>query len=102
MTIAIAIAITGASGQLGRLAIAHLKTLTDPSGIVALARAPAAVADLGVTARAFDYTQADSMAAAPKGVTTLALISSGEFKDRQGQHRRVIEAARAAGVGRIL
>jgi NAD(P)H dehydrogenase (quinone) len=96
------IAITGASGQLGRLAIAHLKTLADPAQIVALARDPGKVADLGVPARAFDYTDPDGMVAALQGVTTLALISSSDFNDRIGQHRNVIEAAKAAGVGRIL
>jgi len=96
------IAITGASGQLGRLAIAHLKTLTDPAGIVALARDPGKVADLGVAARAFDYTQPATMGAALAGVQTLVLISSSDFNDRVGQHRAVIEAAQAAGVGRIV
>jgi len=96
------IAITGASGQLGRLAIAHLKTLTDPASIVALARDPARAADTGVAARAFDYTHPDTMAQALRGVQTLALISSSDFNDRVGQHRTVIQAARAAGVGRIL
>jgi NAD(P)H dehydrogenase (quinone) len=96
------IAITGASGQLGRLAITHLKTLTDPAHIIALARGPARVADLGVTARAFDYTQPEGMRAALDGVTTLVLISSSDFNDRLGQHRNVIAAAKAAGVQRIL
>jgi len=96
------IAITGASGQLGRLAINHLKTLIDPQRIVALARDPARVADLGVTTRAFDYTEPAQMPAALEGVTTLALISTSDFTDRPGQHRNVIEAAKIAGVGRIL
>lgn len=96
------IAITGASGQLGRIAISHLKTLTDPAGILALVRDPARVADLGVSARAFDYTRPERMAEALAGVTTLALISSSDFNDRVGQHRNVISAAKAAGVERIL
>ena len=96
------IAITGASGQLGRLAIAHLKTLTDPAGIVALARDPAKVADLGVDARAFDYTRPEAMGPALEGVQTLVLISSSDFTDRVGQHRAALEAAQAAGVGRIV
>lgn len=96
------IAITGANGQLGRIAIAHLKTLTAPAGIIALARDPASVADLGVTARAFDYTRPDTLAPALEGVQTLALISSSDFNDRVGQHRNVIGAAQAAGVTRIL
>jgi len=96
------IAITGASGKLGRLAIEHLKTLTDPAGILALARAPSAVAELGVSARAFDYTKPDEMAEALQGVTTLALISSSDFNDRVGQHRAVIKAAQTAGVTRLV
>ncbi len=96
------IAITGASGKLGRLAIEHLKTLTDPAGIVALARTPSAVAGLGVATRAFDYTRPETMAEALQGVTTLALISSNDFNDRVGQHRAVIAAAQAAGVARLV
>jgi NAD(P)H dehydrogenase (quinone) len=96
------IAITGASGQLGRLAIDHLKTLTDPADIVALARDPSRLDGQGIEARAFDYSKPDIMAAALRGVSTLALISSSDFDDRPGQHRRVIEAARAAGVTRLL
>ncbi|MFU8823296.1 SDR family oxidoreductase [Yoonia sp.] len=94
------IAITGATGQLGRLAIAHLQTLTDPAQIIALARDPAKAADLGVTTRAFDYTAPDSTAL--KGVDVLALVSSSDFNDRVGQHTNVINAAKAAGVGRII
>lgn len=96
------IAITGATGQLGRSAIAHLKTLTDPAGIVALARDPARVEDLGVTARAFDYTRPETLVPGLAGVGTLVLISSSDFNDRVGQHRNVIDAARTAGVGRIV
>lgn len=92
------IAVTGATGQLGRLAIAALKTRAPEATLVALARKPAA--DLGVPVRAFDYTAADPAALA--GVDVLVLISSSSFDDRAGQHRAVIDAARAAGVGRIV
>lgn len=97
------IAITGASGQLGRAAIDFLKARVDPAQIVALARDPAKVAHLGVETRAFDYThQPDALATALAGVETLVLISSSDFNDRVGQHRDVIEAAKAAGVSRIV
>jgi len=92
------IAITGASGQLGRHAIAALKARG--ASPIALVRSPGKVADLGVPARAFDYTAADP--AALTGVDTLVLISSSDFNDRAGQHRQVIAAAKAAGVGRIV
>jgi NAD(P)H dehydrogenase (quinone) len=92
------IAITGATGQLGRLAIAALKARGATP--IALVRDTAKAADLGVPARTFDYRTAD--AAALAGVETLVLISSNDFDDRAGQHRKVIAAAKEAGVGRIV
>lgn len=92
------IAITGATGQLGRLAIAALQARG--ASPIALARSPEKAADLGVQVRAFDYTAADP--AALKGVETLVLISSNDFNDRAGQHRNAIAAAKAAGVKRIV
>jgi NAD(P)H dehydrogenase (quinone) len=92
------IAVTAATGHLGRLAIAALKARGATP--VALARSPEKAADLGVEVRAFDYTTADP--AALKGVETLVLISSNDFNDRAGQHRKVIAAAKAAGVGRLI
>ena len=96
------IAISGASGQLGRIAIESLKTRVDAKQIVALARDTARVADLGVAARTFDYTRPETMAAALDGVEVLALISSSDFENRVGQHENVITAAKAAGVGRVI
>ena len=92
------IAITGATGQLGRLAVAALKA--KGAKPIALVRDPAKAADLGVETRAFDYTKADPSAL--KGVDTLVLISSNDFNDRVGQHKNAIAAAKQAGVGRII
>jgi NAD(P)H dehydrogenase (quinone) len=92
------IAITAATGHLGRLAIADLQARGATP--IALARNPAKAADLGVEVRAFDYTAADP--AALKGVETLVLISSNDVNDRAGQHRKAIAAAKSAGVKRIL
>lgn len=94
------IAITGATGQLGRLAIAALKARGQTP--IALVRDPAKAANLGVEARAFDYKATSGHATALKGVTTLVLISSNDVDDRIGQHRNVVAAAKAAGVSRIL
>jgi NAD(P)H dehydrogenase (quinone) len=92
------IAVTGATGQLGRLAIAALKDRgTAP---IALVRSPEKAADLSVAVRAFDYAAVD--AAALAGVDVLVLISSNDLMDRVGQHKAVIAAAKAAGVGRIV
>lgn len=92
------IAITGATGQLGRLATAALQA----RGIapVALVRSPEKAVDLGVEARAFDYHRIDTEAL--RGIDTLVLISSNDFGDRAGQHRNVITAAKSAGIGRLI
>ena len=82
------IAVTGATGHLGRLSIAALKARG--ANPVALARDPAKAADLGVEVRAFDYTAPDP--AALKGIDTLVLISSNDFTDRAGQHQKAIAA----------
>lgn len=96
------IAITGATGQLGRLVIEKLKARGIIGDIVALARDPSKAVDLGVATRAADYTQPAALKTALAGVGTLLLISSSEIGQRAAQHRNVIEAARAAGVKRIV
>lgn len=96
------IAVTGATGQLGRLAIAALKTRVPADQIVALVRNPAAAGDLGVASRLADYHKPETLAAALAGVDVLVLISSNDFNDRTGQHANAINAAQAAGVGRIV
>ncbi|MFD2173358.1 SDR family oxidoreductase [Rhodobacter lacus] len=91
------IAVTAATGHLGALTLAALKARG--AAPVALARTPSKVTG-GFEARAFDYNAPDP--AALKGVEVLILISSNDFSDRAGQHKRVIDAAKAAGVGRIV
>ncbi|EGI76185.1 SDR family oxidoreductase [Hylemonella gracilis] len=95
------IAITGASGQLGRLVVEGLLASQPASSIVALVRDPAKVAAWaarGVQVRQADYTQPAALAQALKGVDKLLLISSSEVGQRVPQHRNVIDAARQAGV----
>ena len=96
------IAITGATGQLGRLVIQGLQSANAAHDVVALVRSPEKAAGLGVDARAFDYEQVGGLAPALAGVDTLLLISSSEVGKRAGQHRNVIEAAKLTRVGRIV
>jgi NAD(P)H dehydrogenase (quinone) len=93
------LAVSAATGQLGRLVLAGLKGRTD---VVALARDPAKAADLGFPVRAADYGRPETLVPALDGVTRLLLISSSEVGQRAPQHRNVIAAARAAGVGQVL
>jgi len=96
------IAITGATGQLGRLTIAKLLESTPADQIIALARAPEKAANLGVAVRQADYSQPETLEPALQGVDTLLLISGSEVGQRVPQHKAVIDAAKAAGVGRIV
>ena len=96
------IAVTGATGQLGRLVIEKLKQKVDANSIVALARSPEKAADLGVPARQADYGKPETLTAALQGVETLLLISSSEVGQRAVQHSNVIAAAKKAGVKWIV
>jgi NAD(P)H dehydrogenase (quinone) len=100
MEILMTIGITGATGHLGRLAIAALKERAPDTEVVALVRNPAAAADLGVEVRLFNYHTAEASALA--GLDVLVLISSNDLNDRTGQHLKVIAAAKAAGVKRLV
>ena len=96
------IGVTGATGQLGRLVIESLKSKVSAETIVALVRNPEKALDLGVEARTFDYTKAETLAASLQGVDKLLLISGNELGQRLPQHVAVIEAAKQAGVKHIF
>lgn len=95
------IAITGATGQLGRLVITALLERVPADQLVALVRDPQKaqdIAELGVDVRHADYSQPATLATAFVGVEKLLLISSNELGQRATQHQAVIDAAKAAGV----
>ncbi|MPV36182.1 SDR family oxidoreductase [Georgenia subflava] len=98
-------AVTGASGHLGRLVVENLLAKGVAAGdLVAVARTTEKVADLaerGVVVREGDYDRAETLATALAGVDRLLLVSASEVGKRLPQHTAVIEAAVAAGVGRI-
>jgi NAD(P)H dehydrogenase (quinone) len=72
------IAITGASGRLGRLVVEKLKSKVGSASIVAMVRDPAKAQNLGVTVRQADYDQPDQLEHALQGVEKVLLISSSE------------------------
>jgi NAD(P)H dehydrogenase (quinone) len=97
------IAITGATGQLGRLVVERLTQRVPADRIVALVRSPEKAADLGVEARTFDYDAPPAtLASALAGVETLLLISGNEVGRRAPQHQNVVTAAKQAGVHRVV
>ncbi len=96
------IGVTGATGQLGRLVVESLKSKVSAETIVALVRNPEKAADLGIEARAFDYTQAENLVASLRGIDKLLLISGNEIGQRLPQHLAVIDAAKQAGVKQLF
>ncbi|SEK66829.1 SDR family oxidoreductase [Rhodococcus maanshanensis] len=96
------IAITGATGHLGRLVVESLLARGAEAGdLVAVVRDPAKAADLaaqGVQVRAADYADRPALESALAGVDKLLLISGSEIGRRIPQHTNIIEAAKAAGV----
>ncbi|KGT92296.1 quinone oxidoreductase [Erwinia typographi] len=95
------IAVTGATGQLGRLVIEALLKKVPAADIIAAVRSPEKAKDiaaLGVQVRKADYSQPDTLVSAFSGVEKVLLISSSEVGAREAQHKSVIAAAKEAGV----
>lgn len=99
------IAITGSTGQLGRLVIDQLLQEHAPNSVVAVARDAGKAADLaarGLDVRIASYDDPVALARALRGVERLLLISSSELGRRLPQHRNVVDAARQANVQLIV
>tara|TARA_R110002124_G_C8874274_1_gene507983 strand:+ start:295 stop:1140 length:846 start_codon:yes stop_codon:yes gene_type:complete len=97
------IAITAVSGHLGQAIARTLIAMPGVGPVVGLARTPAKASGLGIEVRPGDYTRPDQLKASLAGVDTLLLVSGMDAPEaRIGQHRNVIEAARAAGVSKIV
>ncbi|MFY1614873.1 SDR family oxidoreductase [Micromonospora sp. WMMD736] len=99
-------AVTGATGRLGRLVIGHLLDSGVPAAeIAAVVRSPQKAADLaarGVEIRQADYDDPSTLPGAVAGVRRLLLISGDTPGQRVPQHTAVIDAARLAGVERLV
>ncbi len=95
------IAITGATGQIGRLVIDRLLELLPADQIVAAVGSPEKALDLqdrGVVVRRADYTRPDTLTSAFAGIDKLLLISSTEVNGRLPLHSFVVEAAQLVSV----
>ena len=100
------IAVTGATGHLGRLVVTGLLDAGVPAAeVVAVVRTPDKAADLaarGVDVRQAAYTDRAALETALKGVDRLLLVSGSEVGQRVEQHGNVLQAATAAGVALLV
>jgi NAD(P)H dehydrogenase (quinone) len=100
--------ITGASGQLGRQIVASVLTRVPVEQVGVSVRDVEKAGDLlaqGVRVRRGDYDDRAALEHAFEGATQVVLVSSNgraSGADPIEQHRNAIEAARSAGVRRIL
>ena len=97
--------ITGASGELGRLATAALLERVDPRDVVLITRDPSKLADAadrGVRVRRCDFGYPSTFGEAFAGIDRLLLISTNVIGARVPQQRAAIEAAARTGVGHVL
>jgi NAD(P)H dehydrogenase (quinone) len=98
----LSIAVTGATGHLGRLTVeALLRRGVPAEQIIATGRRIETlddVADQGVSVRRADYSDEASLRQALAGADRLLLVSGTEVGRRIRQHTNVITAGKAAGV----
>lgn len=100
------ILITGASGNYGYAVIeALIKKGTDKNAIFAMVRDEAKakfLTPLGVNIVIGDYNDYNSLINSFSGCDKLLLVSSGDLKLRSEQHKRVVKAAKNAGIKHIV
>lgn len=97
------IAVTAASGQLGRAIVNALVKQVGAANVVALARTPEKASALGVEVRPGDYNNLPELERSLMGVDTLLLVSGMDAPDKRiVQHRNVINAAKNSGVCKIV
>ena len=97
------IAVTSVSGQLGSAIARALNLRKSGQDLIGIARSPDKVAIEGLDVRSGDDTDRSGFAKALAGVDTMVMISLNTPPDvRTHQHRAALDAAKDAGVRRIV
>ena len=100
------ILVTGATGQLGRLVVDSLRRRAPSAPLAVSVRDPGKASDLaaaGIDVRHGDFDTPDTLARAFADIDTLLIVSGdAPVEARIRQHRAAVDAARAAGVGRVV
>ena len=97
------IAITSASGQLGAAIVEASVNLVGGDNVIGLARTPEKASSLGIEVRPGDYNSPVDLENSLQGIDHLLLVSGMDAPEKRiEQHRNVIEAAKRAGVSKIV
>ena len=97
------IAITAASGQLGRSIIKETAFKVGKENVIGIARTPAKVKDIGIEIRKGDYNNQSDFETALQDIDVLLLVSGNGAPDKRiGMHRNVIRGAKQAEVRKII
>jgi len=97
------IAITAAGGQLGSAIVKATAQLIGIDSVVSVARTPDKAIALGAEVRQGNYDDRSALERAFSGIDTVLLVSGMDAPDKRiGQHRNVIEAAKSAGVRKLV
>jgi NAD(P)H dehydrogenase (quinone) len=99
------LAITGASGQLGRRTAELVLARHAPRSVILATRNPEALGELaarGADVRYADFDDPASLRQAFAGAERVLLISANDLQRRVAQHRAAIDAAQTAGVKHVI
>ncbi|PWJ58432.1 NAD(P)H dehydrogenase (quinone) [Dyadobacter jejuensis] len=97
------IAVTSASGHLGKAIAQKLIKELGKDKVIGIARTPEKAQDLGIEIRKGDYNNRADFDDALEGIDAVLLVSGmDEPSKRIQQHRNVIEAAKHNGVKKIV
>jgi NAD(P)H dehydrogenase (quinone) len=97
------VAVTAASGALGRAIIQKLKNKIPQEKIIGIARTVEKAADLGVEIRKGDYDNKEDFKNAFHDIDTVLIVSGMDAPEKRIiQHSNIINAARESNVKKLV
>lgn len=97
------VAVTAASGNLGSAIIKQLVSEIGKENVIGIARTPEKAMHLGVQIKKGDYNNKSDFDEALKGLDIVLIVSGMDHPEKRiDQHRNIIDAAKDAGVRKLV